>query len=291
MDQKLIWVDRTGKSLEIQGPDAFDEPRISPDGKKLSFTLVAGARDIWTEDVARPVKTRLTFGAASAQSDQSPVWSPDGHWVAYTSVRGGKFGLYRKASDGSGNEEVLAEPAQEPRYTNDWSPDGKYVAYQEMDHGIWVIRMLPVVGERKPFTFLQSAFNQIYPRFSPDGKWVAYSSSESGRLEVYVVPFPGPGGKRQVSTGGGTLPSWRRDGKEIYYLGPNDKFMAAQIKATDSSLEIGTVSSLFDAHLFRTGGWSYDASADGRRFIITRSGEEPGAAMNLVVNWDVGLKK
>jgi Tol biopolymer transport system component len=206
-------------------------------------------------------------------------------------VRGGKFGFYRKATDGSGSEEVLVEPAQEPRYTNDWSPDGKYLAYQEMDHGIWVIRMLPVVGERKPFVFLQSAFNQFLPRFSPDGKWVVYGSTESGRSEIFVVPFPGPGGKRQVSTGGGTQASWRRDGKEIYYLGPDDKFMAAQVKATDSSLEIGTVSSLFDAHLFRAGGWSYDASADGSRFIITRSGEEPGAAMTLVVNWDVGLKK
>ena len=129
MEQQLIWVDRTGKSLdENQGPDAFDEPRISPDGKKLSFTLAAGARDIWTEDVARLVKTRLTFGAASAQSDQSPVWSPDGLWIAYTSVRGGKFSFYRKATDGSGSEEVLAEPAQGPRYTADWSPDAKYVA-------------------------------------------------------------------------------------------------------------------------------------------------------------------
>jgi serine/threonine protein kinase len=291
MDQRLIWVDRNGKSLdEIQGPDAFDEPRVSADGKKLSFTLLAGARDIWTEDVARPVKTRLTFGSASLQSDQSSVWSPDGHWIAYTSVRGGKFGFYRKATDGSGSEEVLAEPAQEPRYTNDWSPDGKYVAYQELNRGTWEIRMLPVVGERKPFVFLQSAFNQIFPRFSPDGKWVAYASAESGRLEVYVVPFPGPGGKRQVSTGGGTQPSWRRDGKEIYYIGPDDKLMAAQIKVTDSSLEIGTVSSLFVTHAFRAGGWSYDA-ADGRRFIINRYGDEPGAAMNLVVNWDVGLKK
>lgn len=108
-------------------------------------------------------------------------------------------------------------------------------------------------------------------------------------MEVYVVPFPGPGGKRQISTGGGSQPSWRRDGKEIYYLGPDDKLMAAQIKATDSSLEIGTVTSLFDAHAFRGGGWSYDASADGRRFIINL--EEPGAAMTLVVNWDAGLNK
>jgi len=125
LERQLIWTDRSGKKIaEVPGADAYDEPRLSLDGKRLAFAFVGSGRDIWIEEMARAVKTRLTFGSASAQSDQSPVWSPDGQWVAYTSIRGGKFGLYRKAADGSGSEEVLLEPQGQALYSADWSSDG-----------------------------------------------------------------------------------------------------------------------------------------------------------------------
>jgi len=115
-----------------------------------------GGRDVWVEDIARTVKTRSTFGSASAQSDESAVWSPDGGRVAYSSVRGGKFGLYQKPSDGSSNEDVLLETAEKPRFATDWSPDGKYLAYYELNQGAWAIWVLPLFGERKSYIFLQS---------------------------------------------------------------------------------------------------------------------------------------
>jgi len=291
-DHQLIWVDRTGHKLgEVLGADDYAEPRISPDGKRLTFTLQSGGKDIWIEDISRAVKTRLTFGSAS-ESDESPVWSPDDHWVAYTGFRGGKYGLYEKQADGSGNEEVLFEAKEEARYAADWSLDGKYLAYYEVKQGVWSVWMLPLFGERKPYAFLQSPFNLIDPRFSPDGKWVAYCSSESGRLDVYAVPFPGPGGKRQISTGGGCLPSWRRDGKEIFYLAADNKLMAGEVKAAGPSLEIGAVKPLFETRTFRgTGGWPYDAAADGQRFVINYSPEQPNEAITLVVNWDAELKQ
>jgi eukaryotic-like serine/threonine-protein kinase len=292
-DRKLIWVDRSGKKLgEIPEADAYVSPRISPDGKRITFTLTSFGYDVWSYDMARGVKTRLTFGSASAQANQNAVWSPDGRRIAYTSIREGKFGLYLKPSDGSGSEEVLLEGIPQSRYLSDWSPDGKVLAYQGSHQGTLSSWMLPLSGERKPYPFLPSQFTQIQASFSPDGKWVAYCSNESGELKVYVVPFPGPGGKWQVSPGGGCAPRWRRDGKEIFYLSPDNKLMAAEVKANESSFEIGAVQPLFETRPYRTViNGSFDVSADGQRFVIAYEAGQPTAAITLVVNWTADLKK
>ena len=268
-DRQLIWVDRSGKKLgEVQGADAYGDPQISPDGKKVSFTLGSSGSDIWIYDIARGVKTRLTFASASAQANQGGIWSPDGRQITYSCAHPGKFGLCVRPSDGSGNEEIILAETEHPRYPNDWSPDGKVLAYYEARLGVLGIWMLPLSGEHKPFPFLQSPFNQFGARFSPDGKWLAYTSAESGRLEVYVAPFPGPGGKWQVSTGGGTWPRWRRDSKEIFYLSPDNKVMAAEVKGNGSGFEIGAVRALFETRPYRSGGAAFDMSTDGQRFII-----------------------
>jgi len=290
--RQLLWVDRSGKKLgEVPGADAYGDPQISPDGKRLAFTLDAPGRDIWVYDIARGVRTRLTFGSPSSQFNSSGLWSPDGRQIAYTCVRPAKYGLCLRPSDGSGKEEVILAGTEYPRYPNDWSPDGKLLAYYETKLGVLEIWMLPLSGERKPYPFLQSPFSQLGARFSPDGKWVAYFSPESGRAEVYVVPFPGPGGKWQVSTGGGTWPRWRRDGKEIFYLSPDNKVMAAEVKANGSSFEIGAVRALFETRPYRSGGAAFDVSADGQRFIVDYAGEQPTAAITLVVNWTADLRK
>ena len=182
--RRLIWVDRDGKKArEIEGAEAYLWPNISRDGKKIAYTLESPAYDIWSYDIGRGVKTRLTFGSASAEANLSQVWSPDGRWVAYTSIRGGKFTLCRKASDGSGTEEVLLEGADQLRYLNDWSADGKFLTYREPQQGVWAVWMLPLTGERKPYAFLQSQFPQAYAVFSPDSRWVAYCSNESGEYK------------------------------------------------------------------------------------------------------------
>jgi Tol biopolymer transport system component len=154
-DRQLIWSDRSGKKVgEVPGTDAYgDQPRISPDGKRLVFQIVGSGVDLWIEEISRSVKTRLTFGSSSAQSDESAVWSPDGQWVAYTSIRAGKQGLNRKAADGSGNEEVLLEPQGQALHSADWSPDGQYLAFGKQNQGVWTLWMLPVYGERKPYAF------------------------------------------------------------------------------------------------------------------------------------------
>jgi Tol biopolymer transport system component len=291
-DRQLVWVDRSGKKLgEVPGADAYDDPQISPDGKRLSFTLETSLYDIWVYDIARGVKTRLTFGSSSSQANQGGLWSPDGRQIAYSCTRPAKFGICLRPSDGSGKEEVIHPGNEQPRYPTDWSPDGKVLTYYESGLGTREIWMLPLTGERKPYPFLQSQFSQLGALFSPDGKWVAYFSIESGRPEIYVVPFPGPGGKWQVSTGGGTWPRWRRDGKEIFYLSPDNKVMAAEVKPSGSSFEIGTVRALFETRPYRAGGAPFDVTADGQRFIVLYAAEQPTAAITLVVNWTSEAKK
>jgi WD40 repeat protein len=291
-DRQLIWVDRSGKKVgEVPGADAYGDQQISPDGKRVSFSLQSSGSDIWIYDIARGVKTRLTFASVSAQASQAGIWSPDGRQIAYSCARPGKFDLCLRPSDGSGNEEVFQEGTPTPQYPNDWSPDGKILAYYQSRLGIWEIWMVPLSSVSKSYGFLQSQFSEFGARFSPDGKWVAYASTESGRPEVYVVPFPGPGGKWQVSTGGGAWPRWRRDGKEIFYLSPDNKIMAADVRRSGSSFEVGAVRALFETRPYRGSGAAFDVTADGQRFIVNYTAEQPTAAITLVVNWTAEVKK
>jgi Tol biopolymer transport system component len=292
VSRELLWLDRSGRKLgEVPGADTYMSPRISPDGKRILYTLVAPWYEVWSYDTSLGVKTRLTFGTSSGRAHMSAVWSPDGQRIAYMSIRAGKWGLYEKAADGSGNEEVLMEDTQSIKYMNDWSPDGKYLAFQQAEQGVNEIWLLPLTGERKPIPFLQSQFTANLSSFSPDGKWLAYCSTESGEQKVYVVPFPGPGGKWQVSPGGGCYARWRRDGKELFYLSPDNRIMAAEVKADGSSFAIGAVKPLFETRVYRSTFGGYDVTADGQRFIICYEPGQPNVAITLVENWDAELKK
>jgi eukaryotic-like serine/threonine-protein kinase len=290
--RELLWLDRSGRKVgEVPGADTYMSPRISPDGKRILYTLVAPWYEVWSYDMSLGVKTRLTFGTSSGRAQMSAVWSPDGQRIAYMSIRAGKWGLYEKAADGSGNEEVLMEDTQSIKYMNDWSPDGKYLAFQQALQGVNEIWLLQLTGEREPIPFLQSQFTANLSSFSPDGKWLAYCSTESGEQKVYVVPFPGPGGKWQVSPSGGCYARWRRDGKELFYLSPDNRIMAAEVKTDGSSFAIGAVKPLFETRVYRSTFGGYDVTADGQRFIICYEPGHPNVAITLVENWDSELKK
>ena len=290
--RELIWFDRSGRKVgEVPGPDEYVSPRISPDGKKLLYTLVSPNYEVWSYDMALGVKTRLTFGSTSGRGSLSAVWSPDGRRIAYMSIRSGKFSFYEKAANGSGSEELLLEESDSVKYLNDWSSDGKLLAFQQAPQGTNNIWMLPLAGERKPFPLPLPPSPAIVAAFSPNGKWLSYCSSESGEQKVYVVSFPGPGGKWQVSPGGGCYPRWRRDGKELFYLSADNKIVAAEVKADGSSFAIGAVNPLFETRVYRSAYGGYDVSADGQRFIIAYEPGQPNVAITLVENWDAELKK
>jgi Tol biopolymer transport system component len=144
-------------------------------------------------------------------------------------------------------------------------------------------------ADRKLRPFLQTAFDERMGQFSPDGRWVAYQSNESGRYEIYVRPFPGPGGQWQVSTNGGIMPRWRRDGKELYYISRDDSLMATPMALSAATLQPGTPVTLFRTRIVG-GGVStdfrheYDVSADGR-FLIVVAADSVASPITLLLNW------
>jgi len=290
--RQLTLVDRTGKPVTAPAPpDSYGVPRFSPDGKSVAFMMTSPGFDIFTYDFARGLKTRLTFSSAGV-ANLYPVWSPNGKRIAFTSIRGGQYGFYQKAADGSGTEEPLLEGSAHAKYVNDWSPDAKSLVFQDYQQGASGIYVLPLDTERKPRAFQQSGlYTALRAAFSPDSKWLAYGSNESGEFRVYVVPFPGPGGKWQISPGDGDYPRWRRDGKELFYLTMSNKLMAAEVQASGTSFAIGAVKPLFEARAYRSIVGAYDVSPDGQRFALAYEPGQPNAAIALVENWDAELKK
>lgn len=147
--------------------------------------------------------------------------------------------------------------------------------------------MLRLVGERQPKPFLKTPFDELDARFSPDGRWLAYQSDESGRVEVYVQPFPGPGGKWRVSAEGGASPRWSRDGRELFYYYRN-KMMAVDVK-TGPTFAAESPKLLFEGQF----NYRYDVGPDARRFLMIQAVEPqlPATQIDLVMNWFEELKR
>jgi eukaryotic-like serine/threonine-protein kinase len=287
---QLIWFDRSGKTLGTLGAsddNTLIAPVVSPDGRLAAVTrTVQGNTDVWLIDAVRT--SRFTVAESF---DGFPVWSPDGSRIAFSSTRGGHFDLYVKAASGAGAEELLVESPR-LKVPADWSRDGRYLLYTVSDdpktgYDQWV---LPLGGDRKPFPFLNATYNERLGQFSPDVQWVAYVSNESGRDEIYVRPFPGPGGQALVSAAGGISPRWSPDGKELYYIAPDATLMAAPMAVKGSTLEPGTPMSLFPTRVWGGGTATYqraqyDVARDGRFLIDVSTDDEVTSPLTLLQNW------
>ncbi len=292
-DSQLVWFDRAGKRLGLLGdPAYYRDADLSPDGKKVAVDIRDtrhDRQDIWLYDVANGLKTRFTLDSIPGAVS---LWSPDGSRIIYCSNRKGPFNLYQRAANGAGAEESLVE-SNLTKYPTSWSRDGRFVLYYTYSDpktkaDLWA---LPMFGERKPFPFLQTEAMEVHGEFSPMGAHVAYTSDESRQSEVYLRPFPGPGGKQQVSIAGGRFPRWRGDGKELFYLAADNKLMAAEVNIKGSALEIGAVKALFET-LPAQQGRDFDVMADGQRFLVnTLVKDLESSPVTLVVNWTADLKR
>ncbi len=281
----LVWYDRQGRPVGTLGTAAdYSDVSLSPDGRRLLVSIAEPGttnRDLWMFDVARDLRTRFTV---SPEQETHNIWSPDGKRIAYDSLRKGHRDMFLKASDGSGDEEVLLETEFDEN-PMDWSPDGRLISYIRRSAQTVNIWMLPLDGDRKPFPFRESSFFEIGGRFSRDGRWVLYVSTESGRSEVYVSRFSRPGEKLQVSATGGTDARWGPAGKEIFYLSLDGKLMVATVSTDGDQFRVGEVKPMFE--LQKIGPrFTYDISPDGQRFIaVTRKWESVSAPLVLVDNW------
>ncbi len=291
---RLLWRDRSGKELDTLGdPGDYANPTLSPAGDRLAFNLTDSSNakgDIWIRDLARGVNSRFTLGPGN---NNRPVWSPDGATIVFGSDRGGgTFDLYEKAAKGAGEEKLLFK-SDEPKSASGWSNDGKYITYGSRSTktlgDLWA---LPTFGDKKPIPIAVTPFNEQSPVLSPDGRYVAYLSNESGRDEIYVQTFPEPGGKWQVSNGGGSDPSWRGDGKEIYYRSPDQKLMAVEVRP-GADFQAGVPQALFPIRI-RVGNPrnKYAPSIDGQRFIVAAPlGRDAMSPTTIVLNWPAGMGK
>jgi dipeptidyl aminopeptidase/acylaminoacyl peptidase len=163
---------------------------------------------------------------------------------------------------------------------------------KQIENGRSQVYVFPLTGERKPYPFAASGFIERSGHFSPDGHWLAYISRESGKDEVYVAPFPGPGGKWQVSSAGGKMPRWRRDGREIFFVSEDNTLMAAEVEGREKNFDVKKVRPLFRANfapeVFERLG-TYDVAGDGSRFLINTN-DQPASPISLVLRWPADLK-
>ena len=284
---KLVWVDRKGAEQPLPGsPHTYRNPRLSPDGQRLAVTIDESGSQEWLLNFGRGTLTPLTF---EGSYNGGTAWTPDGKRLTFGSNRAGPRNLFWQMADGSGGAERLVTTDGAQQVAGSWSPDGQSLAFEQPGGStgwdIWIFHS----GERKVEPFLQSRFNEIAPRFSPDGHWLAYASDESGRYEIYVQPYPGPGGKWQISTEGGTEPVWARNGELFYRNG--DKLMVVET-ITRVNFSAGNPKLLFEGRYatFQTMP-DYDVTADGQRFLFVKAGEEPQSEISVVLNWTEELKQ
>ena len=288
---RLTWFDRSGLETDPRLPPASIATfRLSPDGRQVAMTRmdpVSLTADIWISDFERTASERFTVDPAN---DLGPLWSPDGLKMVFRSDRSGTNLLYRKASiGGTTDERVTTFDTSNP---SDWSPNGRFVLFfQSLQQTSADLGLVDLEAASQPKFIVATPYDEFDGRFAPDGHWFAYVSNESGRSEVYVQPFPTTGARTMISSGGGTEPRWRRDGRELFYLAADGNLMSISVDFATNPRP-GASKVLFQTRvpppttIYRT---AIDVAADGQRFLIKTPLEgAPSPALTVVSNWMAG---
>jgi len=287
---QLAWFDSDGARLAVVGePEYFREQYVSvaPDGKTIAASIAdpGGRSDIWLYDAARGIKTRLTFEAAGGYQ---PQWSADGKQIAYSDANSN---VVIRATDGASPARTLLAQAQGNPENGGLSPDGRSLtlSYDQGRNGTDIF-LLSTSGGGAPQPMVVGPGNQRAGRFSPDGRWFSYVSDESGRDELYVIPFPGPGGKWQVSSGGASESVWLKNGGAIaYWQAGENRFYTVDFRTRGVEADIGAPRPLFGGRSIPNVAMS--PSPDGKRFLLAVPAE--GAApytLTVVSNWQAILE-
>ena len=292
----VMWLDSSGKMTPLVAmPGVYNNPRFSPDGRQLALT---DGRDISIYDLGRDKMTRLTF----TQHGTVPVWSPDGKHIAFRSISNDTAELSWVRADGGGEtQRLLASRNNVTPYS--FSPNGRELAYFELDPktrmDLWTLPLDLSDPDRpkpgKPVPFLQTPFNELLPAFSGDGRWIAYRSEESGSSEIFVRPFPGPGGKWQISTNGGLYPIWSSNNRELFYETLDYRIMAVDYMVDGASFVAGKPRLWSDRQLLSLGVVNLALAPDGKRFAVfpipEAAGEKTPVRVTFLLNFFDELRR
>jgi serine/threonine-protein kinase len=280
-ERALVRVARSGLTTTLLGTDrTYHNPRVSPDGRRISLDFTDQVRDVWLFDIADSTLTRFGFDSTAHDAE----WLPDGGGLLFAAVRGGAIGVFRRRLDGGPRaDSILIGPQQLSVHAV--TPDGRTGIGVVFESGAFDVAAIGLDGSRRYDSVLVSRYNEGWPALSPDGRWLAYQSDESGRNEVYVRSWPGLGTKVQVSQSGGTEPGWSRDGRELFYRsgGGAEPMLVAATFETGPTFRVRSRTPLFSvaSYEFATPHRNYDPFPDGRSFAMVRQGR-PGQLAEVV---------
>jgi serine/threonine-protein kinase len=273
----ISWLDDAGRTSLLRSTGTnWSNPQFSPDGRKIAIDIFDNQLDIWTYDWERDTPTRFTFDSSE---DRKPIWFPDGKRIAFASARGGDgLNLYWQRSDLAGEPQRLTQ-SKNIQLPGSFHPSGKYLAFAENHIEARTgsdLMILPIEGNEasgwkpgQPTIFLNTPANEQEPMFSPDGRWIAYQSDENGRYEIFVKPFPGPGGKLQVSAGGGQWPVWSRTRHELLYRDYDNHVMVAAYTTAGDSFSSDKPKPWSDKPIVPTArNRMFDLHPDGKRLAV-----------------------
>ena len=287
---ELAWFDRSGRpigTVGAPGPNQGQSPRIAPDGASVAIAHGSPRGEVWVTRLSDGTTRRLTVEPGAGV----PIWSSDASRILFQWARGAnESGVSIQDARGGGPAKLVGPMGG---LVWDWSPDGQRIVFgKDRPMDLWI---LPVGAGSDPVPFARSPFNKTQAQVSPDGRWIVYTSLDTGHDEVYVDSFPMAGNRRQVSVGGGMQPRWRRDGSELFYLGPDQMLMAVPVTSKSGYFDAGRATPLFRTRLVPIGsqiagiGAMYDVAPDGQRFLINGPPADPGPPMTVVLNWTAGL--